>query len=559
MHHLVKHLLTTSKSPQSRHASGLTGIQPFGLPSIQPFYITGTRPSGLTGIRPFGLPGIQPVGLATIRPHRFCLLGSSPGTPGHGQPITSTGRFSRNSWATDGQFCLLGSSLGTPGSRTTNHVYWEVLQELLGHGRSILFTGKFSRNSRVTKNQSRLLGGSPGTPRPQTVNFVYWEVLQELSGHRQPITSTRRFSRNSWATVNFVYWEVLQELPGHGQPITSTGKFSRNSWVTDKSRLLGSSLIHKGPTTRRMAKKIQQDYSPKGQSSSPSTLSHILAFFQQWRLSKLRTTPSPSLPQQPLTEFHQAPLPIAGFTSLPSSGVKHNHGEAYHSLGTPGPRTVNHVYWEVLQELLGHGRSISSTGMLSRNSWVTEDHSRLLGGSSGTPGPQMVNFVYWEVLQEPLGHGQSFTPTGRAETLQYTPDLGVGVPFAGTSPSPPGKQPNGQSLKIIERVKGEGERASIQASKSDKAASARLVSRSQKSSTETISKGWKISMMEKDFTRNKYSGKRKMEGEEMTWGRMVMWFIDGQYVDLQHDLRICGGCSKGAYVFNEAPVFTRDL
>ncbi|WVZ15606.1 hypothetical protein V8G54_013172 [Vigna mungo] len=237
--------------------------------------------------------------------------------PGRGQPITSTGRFSRNSWATDGQFCLLGSSPGTPGSRTTNHVYWEVLQELLGHERSITSTGRFSRDSWATDGQSRLLGSSLGTPGPRTINFVYWEVLQELLGHGQPITSTGRFSRNSWATdsqfcllgsspgtprprtVNHVYWEVLQELLGHGRSITSTGKFSRNSRTTDgQSRLLGGSP------------------------------------------------------------------------------------------GTPGPWTVNFVYWDVLQELLG--------------------------GSSGTPGPQTVNFVYWEVLQEPLGHGQPFTPTGSA-------------------------------------------------------------------------------------------------------------------------------------------------
>ncbi|WVY97296.1 hypothetical protein V8G54_029447 [Vigna mungo] len=50
------------------------------------------------------------------------------------------------------------------------------------------------------------------------------------------------------------------------------------------------------------------------------------------------------------------------------------------SLGTPGPRTINFVYWEVLQELLGHGQSITSTGKFSRNSWVTDNQSRLLGG-----------------------------------------------------------------------------------------------------------------------------------------------------------------------------------
>ncbi|WVZ09459.1 hypothetical protein V8G54_013989 [Vigna mungo] len=171
----------------------------------------------LEGTRLFGLPGIQPVGLATIWPHRFCLLGSSPGTPGsrttnhvywevlqelmgHGRSILSTGKFSRNSWVMDnqsrllgdGQFCLLGSSPGTPGSRTTNHVYWEVLQELLGHGRSITFTGMFSKNSWAIDGQFRLLGSSLGTPRPRATNLVYWEILQELLGHGQPFMPTGR-------------------------------------------------------------------------------------------------------------------------------------------------------------------------------------------------------------------------------------------------------------------------------------------------------------------------------------------------------------------------------
>ncbi|WVZ00451.1 hypothetical protein V8G54_026520 [Vigna mungo] len=180
----------------------------------------------------------------------------------------STGKFSRNSWVTDNQSRLLGGSPGTPGPRNINHVYWEVLQELLGHGWSILSTGKFSRNSWVTDNQSCLLGGSPGTPVSRTDNFVYWEVLQELLGHGQSITSTGRFSRNSWATdnqsrllggspgtpgprtINHVYWEVLQELLGHGRSILSTGKFSRNSWVTDnQSSLLGGSPGTPGPRT----------------------------------------------------------------------------------------------------------------------------------------------------------------------------------------------------------------------------------------------------------------------------------------------------------------------
>ncbi|WVZ00434.1 hypothetical protein V8G54_026503 [Vigna mungo] len=107
------------------------------------------------------------------------------------------------------RFCLLGSSPGTPGSRTTNHVYWEVLQELMGHGRSLLSTRKFSRNSWVTDNQSRLLGGSLGTPGPRT----------ELLGHGRPILSTGRFSKNSWATDNRSC--LLGDSPGTPGPRTT--------------------------------------------------------------------------------------------------------------------------------------------------------------------------------------------------------------------------------------------------------------------------------------------------------------------------------------------------
>ncbi|WVZ17569.1 hypothetical protein V8G54_010551, partial [Vigna mungo] len=106
-----------------------------------------------------------------------------------------------NSRVTDNQSRLLGGSPRTPGSRTVNHVYWEVLQELLGHGRSILSTRKFSRNSWVMDNQSRLLESSPGTPGSRTTNHVYWEVLQELPGHGRSISSTGKLLR---------LWQVYQ-------------------------------------------------------------------------------------------------------------------------------------------------------------------------------------------------------------------------------------------------------------------------------------------------------------------------------------------------------------
>ncbi|WVZ21361.1 hypothetical protein V8G54_008683 [Vigna mungo] len=85
------------------------------------------------------------------------------------------------------------------------------------------------------------------------------------------------------------------------------------------------------------------------------------------------------------------------------------------SLGTPGPRMIILIYWEVLQELLGHGRSFShscsSTRKFSRNSWVMNGHFSLLGSSQGTPGPRTLILVYWEVLQEFVGHGRSFSST----------------------------------------------------------------------------------------------------------------------------------------------------
>ncbi|WVZ15782.1 hypothetical protein V8G54_013348 [Vigna mungo] len=202
MHHQVKHLLTTSKHPQSQHAFDLSGIQPFGL--------------------------------ATIRPHRFRLLGDSSGTPGPRTSFSSTGKFSRNSWTTDDHSRLLGSSPGTPGPRTTNLVYWEVLQELLGHEQPISSTGMFSRNSWATDDHSRLLRGSLGTPGPQTVKFVYWEVLQELLGHGRSFSSTGMFSRKSWATDD--QFRLLGSSPGTPGPY-------------DHSRLLGGSLGTPGPQT----------------------------------------------------------------------------------------------------------------------------------------------------------------------------------------------------------------------------------------------------------------------------------------------------------------------
>ncbi|WVY89493.1 hypothetical protein V8G54_035007 [Vigna mungo] len=304
--------------------------------------------------RPFGLPSIQPFGLTTIRPHRFCLL---------------------------------GSSVGTPGSRTTNFVYWDVLQELLGHGWSFSSTGRFSRNSWAKDGHSRLLGCPPGTPGPRTVIHVYWDVLQELLGHGRPFTSTGMFSRNSWATNGHSrLLDVLQELLGHGRPFTSTGMFSRNSWATDgHSRLLGCSPGTPGPRTE--------------------LLGHIRPFTSTGMFSR----------------------------------------NSWATGGHPcGPRTVNFVYWEVLQELLGHGRPFTSTRRFSRNSWATDSHSRLLGCSPGTPGPRTVILVYWEVLQELLGHGRNSwatddhsrllgdsvgTPGPRTTNLEL---LGHGQPFLST-------------------------------------------------------------------------------------------------------------------------------
>ncbi|KOM58181.1 hypothetical protein LR48_Vigan11g121500 [Vigna angularis] len=72
------------------------------------------------------------------------------------------------------------NSLGTPGSRTTIHVYGEVLWELVGHRRSFTSTRRFSKNSWATDTHSRRLGGSLGTPKPRTIILIYREVLQEL-------------------------------------------------------------------------------------------------------------------------------------------------------------------------------------------------------------------------------------------------------------------------------------------------------------------------------------------------------------------------------------------
>ncbi|WVZ15879.1 hypothetical protein V8G54_013445 [Vigna mungo] len=138
----------------------------------------------------------------------------------------------------------------------------------------------------------------------------------------QSFSSTRKFSRNSWTIDDhsrllgsspgtpgprktiLVYWEVLQELLGHGRPFSFTGKFSRNSWATDE--LLG----------------------------------HERSF--------------------------------SSTESFP---------------GTPEPPT----------ELLGHRRSFSSTRKFSRNSWATDDPSCLLGDSLGTPGPRTTIHAYWEI------------------------------------------------------------------------------------------------------------------------------------------------------------------
>ncbi|WVY93842.1 hypothetical protein V8G54_032930 [Vigna mungo] len=76
----------------------------------------------------------------------------------------------------------------------------------------------------------------------------------------------------------------------------------------------------------------------------------------------------------------------------------------------------------VLQELLGHGQSIKSTGKFSRNSWVTDNQSRLLGSSPGTPGSRTINHVYWEVLQELLGHGWSILSTGKFSRNSWVTD-----------------------------------------------------------------------------------------------------------------------------------------
>ncbi|WVZ15671.1 hypothetical protein V8G54_013237 [Vigna mungo] len=121
-------------------------------------------PFGLVGTKPFGLLGTQSFSLATVRPRRYSASFGLTGLVywealkellGHRRPISSTGKFSRNSWVTDDQFRLLGSSLGTLGPRTTNFV----------------------------------IGSSSGTLGPQTTNL-------ELLGHERPF--------KSWGTVNLI-------------------------------------------------------------------------------------------------------------------------------------------------------------------------------------------------------------------------------------------------------------------------------------------------------------------------------------------------------------------
>ncbi|WVZ03986.1 hypothetical protein V8G54_024792 [Vigna mungo] len=224
------------------HAFGHLALQVLGHQASQLFVNSASRILGYSAFQVGNRLASLPFGLID-----FFYWEVLQELPSHGQPITSTRRFSRNFWATDGQSRLLGCSPRTLGSRTTILVYWEVLQELLGHGQPITSTGRFSRNSWAT------------------------DVLQELLGHGQPITSIGRFSRNSWATDGqfcllgcslgtpgsrttiLVYWDVLQELLGHGRPFTSIGRFSRNSWATDgQFRLLGSSPGTPGPRTTNL-------------------------------------------------------------------------------------------------------------------------------------------------------------------------------------------------------------------------------------------------------------------------------------------------------------------
>ncbi|XP_047162180.1 uncharacterized protein LOC124832100 [Vigna umbellata] len=111
--------------------------------NARPSRLTGARSSGFTSTQPSALTGIQPLGLCRPSSMASNVQAFSRST----SQVSSTRRFFRNSWATDGHSDLLGDSLGTLGPRTVTLVYWEVLQELLGHGQSLTSTGKFFRNS----------------------------------------------------------------------------------------------------------------------------------------------------------------------------------------------------------------------------------------------------------------------------------------------------------------------------------------------------------------------------------------------------------------------------
>ncbi|WVZ15999.1 hypothetical protein V8G54_013565 [Vigna mungo] len=118
------------------------------------------------------------------------------------------------------------------------------------------------------------------------------------------------------------------------------------------------------------------------------------------------------------------------------------------SPGTPGSRTTIH-------ELLGHGRPISSTGKFSRNSWATDDQSFLLGDSPGTPGPQTTVLVYREILQELLGHERSITSTGRFFRNFWATDDQFCL--LGSSPGTPGSRTtNHVYWEVLQELLGHG-------------------------------------------------------------------------------------------------------
>ncbi|WVZ20070.1 hypothetical protein V8G54_007392 [Vigna mungo] len=117
--------------------------------------------------------------------------------------VLALGALGVGRWApSDFLLCFLGFPSWQPSLVVCTWTYVElgwssimdVLQELLGHERLFTSVGRFSKNSWATDGQPRLLGGFPGTPGPQRVNFVYWEVLQELLGHGQPFTPNGRFT-----------------------------------------------------------------------------------------------------------------------------------------------------------------------------------------------------------------------------------------------------------------------------------------------------------------------------------------------------------------------------